>query len=536
MRRVHVFGSTIGVLVLAAACATTPANVGESRYSTTPSPQPVRNQSSAAMLDSIRAQAIADREGPGASIRAEIETVNGSRRARALFHLDDDAYVMIGHIDPEGIVRIVFPSDPVDDGFVKGQRSYQTGQFFAGFNAQFRNRYSTTGMFRTSSAAQDSYDGGVGYVFMIASWRPMRFDAFRDGARWDTYELASDDYIRDPRPAIQELASLLVADVREAYTLKFARYFDTQSLYAGGFGGGGYDALGLEYCAGYEPAGFASPFFFSGFNPFGSIYSYGSSFTRRGTSYYYDAGSDCYRTSNPYGGYGYGFGGYQIAQNVPAPSRPRTFDIEKLGPHIPKVTVGHTFPVPGEVKPSVPEQGPHTSPTYRQRGLITPEEPATGPARRGPQIQAATPPNERSRPTLEQMTERRAQQGNEQSNIGRTRAIAGDGRTYEPSGSSPVTRGRVQAGNDGTSPEVQRAYPRPETSNPRTEPVRSEPTPRMQAPERSAPPPRSEPPAARFEPPAARSAPPSSPPPSAPPPSSPPASSSSGTPVKPPTA
>lgn len=529
MRRVRAFGSTIGALVLASACATTTGNSTSSRYSATPSPQPTRAQS-VAVLDSMRAQAVADAEGPGVSIRAEFETVAGSRRARAVFHLDDDAYVMVGHIDPEGIVRIVFPSDPGDDGFVKGDRSYSTAQFFAGFNEQYRYRNSTNGMYRNTTAAADSYDGGVGYVFIVAAWRPMRFDAFKDGAAWDTYQLASDEYLRDPRPAIQEFASLLVGDAREAYTLKFARYSSTQVLAGGGGGYGGFGFnSGFDYCAGYEPLGYSSPFFSSGFGGFGSPYQYGTSFSRRGTNYYYDQGSDCYRTGSPYG-YGYGFGGYQIAQTpgVPITTGRRNFDVDHIRPPLePKVTVGHTMPLPQASGPTVPTETPHISPAYRQRGLISTEEPATGPVRRQPQVQAQTPPDERSRPTLRQMLDRRVETANDGSaggsnGTGRVRApVNGDDRRYEQNGGAQNPRSRVQSaqkGNDGSNAQP-RTYQRPEPSNnPRVaQPARSEPQGRSQGPERSAPPP-------RFEPPAARSA----PPPSAPPPSPPP--------VKPPTA
>jgi hypothetical protein len=60
--------------------------------------------------------------------------------------------------------------------------------------------------------------------------------------------------MRDPRPAIHELATLLAGENSEAYTVKFARFTDTQRYtpatertpqpYSAG------------YCAGYEPFGF----------------------------------------------------------------------------------------------------------------------------------------------------------------------------------------------------------------------------------------------------------------------------------------
>jgi len=544
MRRVSAVGSTLGALLIASACATATGTGSSSRYSATPTPTPQPSQARGfALLDSVRAQSIADREGPGASIHTEYETVSGSRRARAVFHLDDDAYVMIGHIDPDGVVRIVFPSDPSDDGFVKGDHTYRTAEFFAGFNDQFRYRALQAGVSHVTST--DSYDGGIGYVFMIAAWRPMRFDSFKDGAGWSSYELASVDYMRDPRPAIQELASLLVGDARESYTLKFARYFDSQPLYAGL--NSEYSTLGFDYCAGSRPFGFASPIFnagLGGYGPFGSMYQYGYDFTRRGTTYSYDAAGDCYRTGSPYS-YGY-YSGYQIAQTPnlpPITSRPRKFDLEHRNPAEPRVVVGHKMPPVDGATPTTPAttgQPRHFSPEYRQRGLITNDDPSGGPVRRQPRIEPATPTTGRVRPTLEEMTNRHAETPHEGSIGARVRApVGGDDRPQQGAGAeTPVNRGRMQGNPSGTGGNPggeQRTYQRPEVrENPRGEqPARSEPSPRMQAPERSSPPP-----APRVEAPPVRSAPPpSAPPPSAPHPQSQPAQSSGSpvTPVKPPT-
>ncbi|MEP6494860.1 MAG: hypothetical protein ABJF01_19390 [bacterium] len=536
MRRVRVVGFTLGALAIAGACTATTGNGSGSRYSaTTPAPQPIRSPG-ATLLDSIRAQSIADREGPAGTIRAEFETVAGSRRARAVFHLDDDAYVMVGHIDPDGVVRIVFPTDPKDDGFVKGSSTYRTAEFFAGFNDQFRYRSAQSGMYRSTSAALDSYDGGVGYVFMIAAWRPMRFDAFTDGTAWSSYELASLDYLQDPRPAVQELASLLVGDAREAYTLKFARYFDSQALYAGA--GSGYSSLGFDYCAGAQPFGFTSPFFntgLGGFGPFGSGFQYGYNFTRRGTAYYYDQAGDCYRTGSPYS---FGYGGFRIAQTPGIPpiiGRPRKFDLDgHRSPLEPKVVVGHVMPRPQNATPAPTGEGAHFSPEYRQRGLITAEDPSSGgPVRRPPRMEPQAPVGTHVRPSIDEMTSRRAENTHEGTPAGMVRAQQGAGAE------TPTYRGRMQgSGANGTANPgagvEQRTHQRPEThENPRAEqPVRSEPSPRTPPPERTAPPPRmqaperpaSPPPPPRAEAPASR---PSSPPPSAPP---------SSTPVKPPTA
>jgi len=460
MRRSRIVGATIGVVLVAGACATSTGTASSSRFGVSPSSQLTSRTLGSAERDSLFAQVVADREGPRVSIWAEFDNTVGSRRLRANFHVDDDAYVVVGHLDADGVLRIAFPTEPGDDGFVRGQRTYQTAQFFAGFTDQYRYR-ATTGLFRPTQSSYDSYDGGLGYVFIIASWRPMHFDRFATGGSWDSFEIADADYMRDPRPAIYEFASLLAGENREAYTVKFARYTDTRSLYSGY---GSYtSALGYGYCAGYEPIGFASSPFETryAFNP---LYAYGSSFSYRGSRYYYDAGQDCYRSVPVYSGLQYG-----IAFGPPIstpPSRPRSFNLNgPRQPLTPRVPPGHVMPLNGGQSSGAITNGdqtiPAASPHYRQRGLITTDEPSTGPVRRQPRGEVR-PIDERSRPSIQEMTNRRGE------------------NTHDGSGWS-----RAQMGNDS------RGYSRPTPSdNPRSAPAaRSEPAPRMEAPTRTSPPP-----------------------------------------------
>src|SRR5262249_51172589 len=150
-------------------------------------------------------------------------------------------------------------------------------------------------LFRYSNSRNlDSYDGGLGYAFIIASWRPMHFERFSATGDWDSFQLADPNYMNDPRPAVYELASLLAGENREAYTVKFARYDASTN------GMGYYNAyssladFNYGYCAGYEPFGYASsPFDTYGVRTAGAVW--GESFYYRGRPYYYDAGGDCYR-------------------------------------------------------------------------------------------------------------------------------------------------------------------------------------------------------------------------------------------------
>src|SRR4051812_3933505 len=88
MRRIRVLGSALGLLVLASACATSTGAPAGSAFSSRPVAKKLSRQEQVAWRDSVYAQAIADVEGPGASIRAEFSSLAGSRRLRAVFGLD----------------------------------------------------------------------------------------------------------------------------------------------------------------------------------------------------------------------------------------------------------------------------------------------------------------------------------------------------------------------------------------------------------------------------------------------------------------
>src|SRR5665213_2586818 len=88
MRPMRVFGSAFGVLAFAGCVMPGGGSPTSSRYETSPSPAESRAigvQEFEQVRDSVNAQAVADREGPGVSIRVDLTNVSGSRRARASF-------------------------------------------------------------------------------------------------------------------------------------------------------------------------------------------------------------------------------------------------------------------------------------------------------------------------------------------------------------------------------------------------------------------------------------------------------------------
>jgi hypothetical protein len=454
MRRMLVVGSAVGLLVFSSACATTTGGNGTSSFSATPSIKRLSRQEQVAWRDSVYAQAVADVEGPGATIRAEFSSLAGSRRVRARFSLDADAYVVIGHIDASGVLRIAFPTNPAtDDGFVSGHKTYQTHEFFSGFTDEYRFRAATS---RPVTRNYDSYDGGLGFMFIIASWRPMHLDRFRDGDRWDSFELTDDSYLRDPRPAIYELATLLVGESREAYTVKFARYTNTTNMYAmSPFGGNAFGSF--SYCNGYRPLGFGYDPLADGFmdamfmgNSYAMQYG-GMSFTRRGVFYQYDSFMGCYRANRSAG---YITPGYRIANGPTNPGNgggtvKRPFNPEDLRvPFNPRPIHPSTAPGGRVVEGNARGDLPTASPTYRQRGLITTDDQGL-PGRREPRV-AAHESQARSRPSIQDMVGRRpaANENTSRAGTGYTRS---SGSTYGSSSSFDRPQARDRSGSGSSS-------------------------------------------------------------------------------------
>jgi hypothetical protein len=391
MSRRRVVASITSVAIVSSACV---ASSGAPMSSWFTPEQSTASAPSGAPASPTALGGYARLEGPRVSVYAEVENAAGSRLVRANFHLDDDAYVLVGHIDADGVLRIEFPEAPEDNGFARGQASYQTAQFFAGFAGEYRARFAT-GLYRLNGAsANDSYDGGLGYVFVIASWQPMHFEKFATDGRWDSFEVSDANYAKDPRPAIYELASLLAGTNPSTYTVRFAKVFDTRTLY-GASGGYFSDAYGSQMCNGFGYGysfGFASsPFGFSAFNPV-QIYGYGQSFWWRGSEYIYSQANDCYYQRNtyfPFGyrPYGYGWG---VAQTPPPPAGPGVGRFIGIGqirqpPLTPQPAPMHIAPggatdVGGTnaTKMTLAPTPDNTSPQYRTRGLVSHQDPAGG--------------------------------------------------------------------------------------------------------------------------------------------------------------
>jgi len=458
--------------------------------------------------DSIAAQRLADEVGPRVTIRALMDHVAGSRHVEASFHMYDDAYVLVGHLDAAGRMRIVFPQGPNDDGFVRADKIYHVPNFFAGFADEYRWRYSEYRQrYRNAASRYDSYDAGLGYVFIVASWRPMRLDRITNGDRWESYEIADVNYMYDPREAIEELAGLIAGDNREAYTIEYAHYSTTNH--------GNYTLASFDRC--YDP-------FYSGRYSFG-----GFGFSNLGFSPFFGFGYSPFSGFGNACGGGYAYGGYAYSSGrgyTPGAVAPPIVTPPVIVPPTRGTPILHRPRFPGDTASGNPiarrprevasEQQGNENAAYRRRGLVA--EDAT-PPRRGQAIRRLPADygagGDTRRPGLSEMIGRTPTPVR-----GRTRD---DGTGYTPIYRAPAdesisrARGTYRGGVSRPSDDGSRgaasggsrvdggsrpSYSEPrgiERSQPRSEPPRHESGGASSAPPRAqpsappAPPPRSEP-------------------------------------------
>ena len=471
--------------VLASGCATT-APSSQDGLRVDPGIARFTSTEQRERVDSARAQAVADEVGPRVTVSADFDYAGGSRQVDARFHMYDDAYVVVGHLDAAGRMKIVFPSQPGDDGFVRGDKIYHVPPFFAGFadeyawrQSEYRYRY------HSISSRTDSYDAGLGYVFVVASWRPMRLDRIADGNRWQTYDVSDISYMADPREAIEELGSVIAGDNREAYTIEYAHYSTTN---AGMYSFSDFDAANSGCYSNLGFMGFAPRSLFS---PFGFLsgFGYGSS----GCGWQYN--------SLAYYPVAYGYPVTRPYLNGPPVLRPPVGS-PPLGSPIfrrPQLTgtIATHRPEPTSVTPVAP-MGParvSSASTYHRPGLIA--EDAGAPRGQGRSVESGAQLRGTSdRPSIQEIVGRRriddgartmgardnggwAIRQPSSTNRGGARVSTRDGGgVYRGQGARSVEGARPSPSHGSPSysaPRSQPSPPRVERSAPRSEPSHSAP-------------------------------------------------------------
>jgi uncharacterized protein DUF4384 len=129
--------------------------------------------------------------------RGEAAVYTRGDGVRVYFRVGQDAYVTLFRVDTDGRVRVLFPREPWEDNFVRGDREFEA-----------------EGGLGRDAFYIDDYPG-VGYVFAVAAADPFVYDPISSGDHWD-YRVIADGRVRgDPYVALTDLAERIVP---EGYT------------------------------------------------------------------------------------------------------------------------------------------------------------------------------------------------------------------------------------------------------------------------------------------------------------------------------
>jgi len=107
-------------------------------------------------------------------------------RAKVQVRTEEDGYLLVLHVDPEGYLRVLFPIDPDKDNFVRGGKKYEVRG-------------------RGDREAFETDSKGRGTVYAAISRDPFRFEGFVAGDHWDYRALAPSRLSNNPEPELNEL-------------------------------------------------------------------------------------------------------------------------------------------------------------------------------------------------------------------------------------------------------------------------------------------------------------------------------------------
>src|SRR5439155_1109651 len=101
------------------------------------------------------------------SVKINHRPLSSGDHARVYVETAQDGYLAVLHADPDGRIRVLFPTDPRDDDFIRGGRRFEV-----------RGR-------SDRDAFQVEGDEGSGTVLAAVSSDPLNFDAFVRNDHWD---------------------------------------------------------------------------------------------------------------------------------------------------------------------------------------------------------------------------------------------------------------------------------------------------------------------------------------------------------------
>jgi hypothetical protein len=240
-------------------------------------------------------------------------------RGHVKVRVQDDGFLVVLHADPDGRVRVLFPLDPDDDNYVRGDRTYEI-----------------RGRGDRESFTVD-YESGEGAIYAAISRDPFRFDQFVVNRHWDYQAFNAQRLPEQPEPELTALVQRMASgrfeydyltynvyergrDVVYAPTVVHSAYYDD------------------PFCSGYYSYG-CDPYYYNRNRysvsiHFGRPYYYGGYYRPAYYPAYYDPFYDpWYPSYYGYGGYRRSYYGYYnrpayypVRPGVVYPYRPRYVD------------------------------------------------------------------------------------------------------------------------------------------------------------------------------------------------------------------
>lgn len=108
-------------------------------------------------------------------------------RARVRVETDDDGYLLVLHVDVNGNLRVLYPLDPFDDSYVRGDRRIQLD----------------------GRGGRETFiveaDEGQGWIYAAHSRLPFQVERYAIGDHWDYARLAPSRLPESPEPELTEL-------------------------------------------------------------------------------------------------------------------------------------------------------------------------------------------------------------------------------------------------------------------------------------------------------------------------------------------
>jgi hypothetical protein len=148
-------------------------------------------------------------------------------RVKVYARTETDGYLLILHAEADGRIRVLFPLDPYQDNFVRGQSDFEV-----------RGR-------GDREAFRIYHDAGLGTVYAAFSRDPFQFGEFVRDDHWD-FRLLETWQITEGLDAETELTALvrhMTPNSRFDYDL--VNYFVGEAYASGGGGGGGGWSVGI---------------------------------------------------------------------------------------------------------------------------------------------------------------------------------------------------------------------------------------------------------------------------------------------------